>query len=55
MGTTITPEMLSQIQSKKIDKSNNSLSHNNKYDEKAKRPKFKEIIIEIYFPNKKKN
>ena len=54
MGTTITPEMLSQIQSKKIDKSNNSLSHNNKYDEKAKRPKFKEIIIEIYFPNKKK-
>ena len=35
MGTTITPEMLSQIQSKKIDKSNNSLSHNNKYDEKA--------------------
>ena len=56
MGTTITPEILSQIQSKKIVKPNNNIIlNNNKYNEKAKRPKFKEIIKDIYFPyiNKK--
>ena len=54
MGTTITPEILSQIKSKKIQKSNDEISNENKFSKKIKRPKYKEIICDIYSPYIKK-
>ena len=56
MGTTITPEILTQIQSKKvINSKNNIILNDKKYNEKAKRPKLKEIIKNIYFPDINRN
>ena len=53
MGMTITPEILSQIKSKKVQKSNDELSNDN-FLKKIKRPKYKEIICDIYSPYIKK-
>lgn len=54
MGTAFTPELLSQIQSKKVPNINNKIRNENIYYKKRKRPKFKEIITEIYSPFYKK-
>ena len=54
MGTVITPELLSQIQTKKIPKSNEKICNENKFSKKKEKPKFKEIINDIYSPYIKK-
>ena len=54
MGTTITPEILSQIQSKKIPNSTNKITNENKFAKKVEKPKIKEIITDIYSPYIKK-
>ena len=48
MGTAITPEILSQIKSKKIQKKNDEISNENKFSKKIKRIKYKEIVCDIY-------
>jgi len=48
MGTEITPELLSQIQSKKMVNSTIEISNENKFAKRVERPKFKEIINDIY-------
>ena len=50
MGTTITPELLSQIQSKKTSDSSNKINNKNKINKKIGKINFKEIMINIYFP-----
>jgi len=54
MGTEITPELLSQIQSKKLTNSTNKITNENKFAKKVKKPKIKEIITDIYSPYIKK-
>ena len=54
MGTEITPELLSQIQSKKIPNSTNKITNENKFAKKVEKPKIKEIITDIYSPYIKK-
>ena len=54
MGTEITPELLSQIQSKKLTNSTNKISNENKFAKKIEKPKIKEIITDIYSPYIKK-
>ena len=54
MGTTITPEILSQIQSKKLTNSTNKITNENKFAKKVEKPKIKEIITDIYSPYIKK-
>ena len=55
MGTEITPELLSQIQSKKLTNSTNKITNENKFAKKVEKPKIKEIITDIYSPYIKKN
>ena len=55
MGTVMTPELLNQIQTKKIQKSNEVICNENKFSKKTKRPKFTEIIDNIYTSNMNKN
>ena len=55
MGTVMTPELLNQIQTKKIQKSNEVICNENKFSKKTKRPKFTEIIDNIYTSNINKN
>ena len=50
MGTAITPELLSQIQSKKTSDSSNKINNKNKINKKIGKINFKEIMINIYFP-----
>ena len=50
MGTAITPEILSQIKSKKIQKKNDEISNENKFSKKIKRIKYKEKVCDIYSP-----
>ena len=50
MGTAITPELLSQIQSKKTSDSSNKINYKNKINKKIGKINFKEIMINIYFP-----
>ena len=54
MGTEITPELLSQIQSKKLTNSTNKITNENKFAKKVEKPKIKEIITDIYSPYIKK-
>ena len=54
MGTEITPELLSQIQSKKLTNSTNKITNENKFAKKIEKPKIKEIITDIYSPHIKK-
>ena len=54
MGTEITPELLSQIQSKKLTNSTNKITNENKFAKKVEKPKIKEIITDIYSPHIKK-
>lgn len=54
MGTEITPELLSQIQSKKLTNSTNKITNENKFAKKIEKPKIKEIITDIYSPYIKK-
>ena len=54
MGTEITPELLSQIQSKKLTNSTNQITNENKFAKKIEKPKIKEIITDIYSPHIKK-
>ena len=54
MGTEITPELLSQIQSKKLTNSTNKITNENKFANKVEKPKIKEIITDIYSPYIKK-
>ena len=54
MGTEITPELLSQIQSKKLTNSTNKITNENKFSKKVEKPKIKEIITDIYSPHIKK-
>ena len=54
MGTEITPELLSQIQSKKLTNSTNKITNENKFAKKVENPKIKEIITDIYSPYIKK-
>ena len=54
MGTEITPELLSQIQSKKLTNSANKITNENKFAKKVEKPKIKEIITDIYSPYIKK-
>ena len=54
MGTEITPELLSQIQSKKLTNSTNKITNENKFAKKVEKPKIKEIITDIYSPHFKK-
>ena len=54
MGTEITPELLSQIQSKKLTNSTNKITNENKFAKKIEKPKIKEIITDIYSPHFKK-
>ena len=54
MGTAITPELLSQIQSKKLTNSTNKITNENKFAKKIEKPKIKEIITDIYSPHIKK-
>ena len=58
MGTVMTPELLNQIQTKKIEKSNDLIYNENKNSKKIKKPKYNEIINNIYKPyinNNKEN
>lgn len=48
MGTTITPEILNQIQSKKVPNNFNNINNVNKLYKKEKKTKFKDIISNIY-------
>ena len=54
MGTEITPELLSQIQSKKLTNSTNKITNENKFAKKVEKPMIKEIITDIYSPYIKK-
>ena len=54
MGTEITPELLSQIQSKKLTNCTNKITNENKFAKKVEKPKIKEIITDIYSPYIKK-
>ena len=54
MGTEITPELLSQIQSKKLTNTTNKITNENKFAKKVEKPKIKEIITDIYSPYIKK-
>ena len=54
MGTEITPELLSQIQSKKLTNSTNKITNENKFAKKVEKPKIKEIITDIYSSHIKK-
>jgi hypothetical protein len=54
MGTEITPELLSQIQSKKLTNSTNKITNENKFAKKVEKTKIKEIITDIYSPYIKK-
>ena len=54
MGTEITPELLSQIQSKKLTNSTNKITNENKFAKKIEKPRIKEIITDIYSPYIKK-
>ena len=54
MGTEITPELLSKIQSKKLTNSTNKITNENKFAKKVEKPKIKEIITDIYSPYIKK-
>ena len=54
MGTEITPELLSQIQSKKLTNSTNKITNENKFAKKVEKPNIKEIITDIYSPYIKK-
>ena len=54
MGTTITPEILNQIQSKKVPNNFNNINNVNKLYKKEKKTKFKDIISNIYSPYYKK-
>ena len=54
----MTPELLNQIQTKKIEKSNDLIYNENKNSKKIKKPKYNEIINNIYKPyinNNKEN
>ena len=58
MGTVMTPELLNQIQTKKIEKSNDLIYNENKNSKKIKKTKYNEIINNIYKPyinNNKEN
>ena len=54
MGTEITPELLNQIQSKKLPNSVDKITNENKFSKKVEKPKIKEIITNIYSPHIKK-
>ena len=54
MGTEITPELLSQIQSKKLTNSTNKITNENKFAKKVDKPKIKEMITDIYSSHIKK-